>query len=33
MSCSDLVGLVREVPSMEPPRRWMALTSSMVSLR
>src|SRR5436190_14259765 len=32
MLVSDFVGLVLEVPSMEPPRRWMPLTPSIVSL-
>ena len=29
--CGFLVGLAREMPMCEPPRKWMRLTSSMVS--
>ena len=32
MLASDFAGFVRAVPRMEPPRRWMAFTSSIVSL-
>ena len=31
MLVSDFAGFVRAVPRIEPPRRWMAFTSSIVS--
>ena len=31
--CGSFVGLAREMPMCEPPRKWMRLTSSIVSGR
>ncbi len=31
--CSSLVGLAREIPRCEPPRKWIRLTSGVVKGR